>query len=405
MKFSKYLLIFLMLITGWEVTAQRISWIHARSIDDWERVLGIAGNTQMGIFVQVCSEWSKICLNMNNIVLRDRELVKEINKRFIPVQIDGDSDFGQLWIKYYSLPGYPVHLFMNAKENILIRLNGAQDRETMLASVRRAGVLIALYPQLQSGFIAGTLSMKGFNELLQIETDNNGIEASRPIFEEFIKKFGNQLLTDSNGLRWISIFGLDLNDPLFTEITNNSSIYKSQKTFQFEDFLNASLNLNLRKAVQDSSEKQLSNILIHLIPLLAKDSVELRKLRLKTQKLFYYDTYNAEKFYQTLEEEYADSSAESKRRDYIQTANDLMETRTTLPWATTTVKILREAIAIKDDMNARIGLAGALTLAKEYDQAVQQLNLARQMTNDSFFRAEIDNMIQRVRQIQLQNQQ
>ncbi|MFN4299491.1 MAG: hypothetical protein ACK4EX_07145 [Thermaurantimonas sp.] len=395
----------MMLIIGWEGTAQRITWIRARSINDWERVLGMAGNTQMGIFVQVCSEWSQICMNMNNIVLRDRQLVTEINKRFIPVQIDGDSDFGQLWIKYYALPGYPVHLFMNAKENILIRLNGAQDRETMLASVRRASVLITLYPQLQSGFIAGSLSMKGFNELLQIETDNNGIEASRPIFEEYKKKFGNQLLTDSNGLRWISTFGLDLDDSLFTEIIKKSSLYKAEKTFRYEDFLNASLNLNLRKAVQDSSEMHLSNIVVRLLPLIAKDSIQERKLGFKTKKLFYYDTYNAEKFYQTLEEEYADSSAESKRRDYIQTANELMETRTTLPWANITVKILREAIAIKDDMNARIGLAGALTLAKEFDQAVQQLNLARQMTNDSFFRAEIDNMIQRVRQIQLQNQQ
>lgn len=405
MKSSKYFIFFLLWLAGIDSFAQRITWIRARSISDWERILGMAGNTQMGIFVQVCSEWSQICLNMNNVVLRDRQIVTEINRHFIPVQIDGDSDFGQLWIKHYSLPGYPVHLYMNSTENILVRLEGAQDRETMIASTRRATRLLTLYPQLQRGFIDGSLSIKGFNELLRIETDNNGIEASRPIFDEFRKKFGPQLLADSSALFWISVFGLETDDPLFDEIIQNRSKSNGLKNFRFDDFLNASLNLNLRLAVRDTSDERLEKVLKRLIPLMTNDSAQQRKRSIQTRKLFYYDTHNAEKFYQALTEEYADSSAESKRRGYLQTANDLMETRTDLAWATITVKMLREAIAISDDMNARVGLAGALTLAKEFDQAVQQLNLARQMTNDSSFRAEIDNMIQRVRQIQLQHQQ
>lgn len=402
---SRYLFAFAVFITLFaEGKAQRIDWIRARGISDWERVLQMAGNTQMGLFVQVCSEWSQICLNMNTVVLRDRELSREVNRQFIPVQIDGDSDFGQLWIRHYSLPGYPVHLFMNAAENILIRLNGAQDRQTILESARRASTLLTLYPQLQNGYVSGSLSARGFNELMRIEVDNHGLEATRPIFKDYISKFGNDLLEDTIGLKWISLFGLDVNDPFFDKIEQNFKNLSKNPTFNAQSFFEASLNVSLQRAVRDTSEDQLEQILNRLIPLHTSSPTEISKIRSQTRKLFYFDTNNPEKFLETLQEEYKDSTNTSRRRALIEVATELMDSRTTPEWGRVTVKIMQQVISISDDMNARIGLAGALTLAKEYDEAVQQLNLARQMTNDSMFRSEIDNMIQRVRRMQLENQ-
>lgn len=400
------LILFVLLFASNQIYAQRIEWIRARNLNDWERILRMAGNTEMGIFVQVCSEWSQICLNMNNFVLRDRQLVTELNRRFIPVQIDGDSDFGQLWIRHYSLPGYPVHLFMNSAENVLIRLNGAQDRETIRESTRRATTLLTLYPQLQSAYIAGQLSARGYSELMRIEIDNNGVDATRPIFRDYIAKFGSELLQDSVALGWISVFGLDVQDNLFGEIVNRLSTLTLQPSFNLREFLDASLNVSLQRAVRDSSEAQLGLILDQLIPLKATaDSVAANRLRIQTRKLFYFDTNNPEKFFQALTEEFADSSAESRRSGFNETASELMDSRSGEQWAAVAVRIMQEVIAIRDDMNARIGLAGALTMAREFDQAVQQLNVARQLTNDSLFRAEIDNMIQRVRRMQLGNQQ
>ncbi len=387
-----------------EITAQRIDWIRVRNISEWERILQMAGNTQMGLFVQVCSEWSQICLNMNNVVLRDREIVREVNRRFIPVQIDGDSDFGQLWIRHYSLPGYPIHLFLNASENVLIRLDGAQDRETILASIRRASTLLTLYPQLQSGYVSGSLSARGFNELMRIEVDNHGLEATRPIFNDYIAKFGSSLLEDTAGLEWISLFGLRVDDPFFDIIEQNISKLSKNSAFNVKSFFEASLNVNLQRAVRDSSEEQLERTLQRLIPLYTSSPVERSRIHIQTRKLFYFDTNNPEKFLETLKEEYKDSTNTSRRAAYLEVATELMDSRTNTEWGKVIVQIMQDVLSIRDDMNARIGLAGALTLAREYDEAVRQLNIARQMTNDSMFRSEIDNMIQRVRRIQLENQ-
>lgn len=406
MNLSRYFLTLIILFTVIsEISGQRIDWIRVRNINEWERVLQMAGNTQMGLFVQVCSEWSQICLNMNTVVLRNREIAKEINKQFIPVQIDGDSDFGQLWIRHYSLPGYPVHLFLNSSENVLIRLDGAQDSESMLASIRRASTLLTLYPQLRSGYISGTLSARGFNELMRIEIDNHGLESTRPIFRDYISKFGTDLLSDSMGLVWISTFGLDINDPLFREIEKKFENLSKNPAFDVQSFYEASLNTNLQNAVRDSSEEHLEKVLQRLIPLKTSSPEEIAKTRFQTRKLFYFDTNNPEKFLATLREEYADSTDKSRRRAFLETATEIMDTKKTPEWGSTTVKIMKDVIAIEDDLNARIGLAGALTLAKEYDDAIQQLNLARQMTNDSSFRSEIDNIIRRVRVMQLENQQ
>ncbi|MFN3951670.1 MAG: hypothetical protein ACK4KT_04605 [Thermaurantimonas sp.] len=403
MNLLRFVMTFVAILSiGTEAKAQRIDWIRARSISEWENILQLAGNTQMGLFVQVCSDWSQICLNMNNVVLRDRELVREINRRFIPVQIDGDSDFGQLWIRHYALPGYPVHLFIDAAENILIRLYGAQDRETILASIGRASTLLTLYPQLQNGYISGSLSARGFNELIRIEVDNHDLEAARPIFKDYISKFGSNLLEDTAGLQWISLFGLDVDDPFFDTIERNFKIISKHTAFNAQSFFDASLNISLQRAVRDSSEEQLERILQRLIPL-SSSPEKISKIRLQTRKLFYFDTNNPEKFLETLREEYKDSTNASRRAAYLEVATELMDSRTDPQWGKVTVQIMQDVLSIRDDMNARIGLAGALTLAREYDEAVRQLNIARQMTNDSMFRSEIDNMIQRVRRIQLEN--
>ncbi|KFD39855.1 hypothetical protein AT05_03910 [Schleiferia thermophila str. Yellowstone] len=384
------------------VAAQRLDWIRARNINQWENVLRMAGNSGMGIFVQVCSEWSQICQNMNQVVLRDRTLIRELNKQFIPVQIDGDSEFGQLWIRHYNLPGYPVHLFMSAGEDLLLRLDGAQDREAMANAAQKAAKRLMLYPQLQSAYVAGGLSAKGFNELLLIEVDNHGVEASRPIFDDYVRKFDQALLSDTAGLMWISVFGLDLSDPLFARVRNKWNLLDTS-LFDRQSFYEASLNASLRRAVRDSSEEVVDMLIEQLVPLVATDNNQARKTGLQIRKLYYFDTNQPEKFFETLMTELKDSSAQSRREALVATANELLEARNTPEWGQIAARIMREVIGIKDDMNARIGLAGALTLAREYDQAIVQLNLARQMTNDREFRSEIDAMIQRVRIIQSQS--
>lgn len=81
------------------------------------------------VMVEFMRQGCHYCVEMENSVLRDKEVVKKIEKYFIPVKIDINKDEIPLNMKIYMTPTF---VFIDKNEKIVKKIPGAWKKEDFL---------------------------------------------------------------------------------------------------------------------------------------------------------------------------------------------------------------------------------------------------------------------------------
>lgn len=97
-----------------------------------EVILQEASTNKKLIFVDIYTSWCGPCKWMDANVFIDEEVVKKFNKSYINYKVNGESFDGVNLCLKYRVDSYPTYLFLNAKGEVVHRLEGMLPAQNLL---------------------------------------------------------------------------------------------------------------------------------------------------------------------------------------------------------------------------------------------------------------------------------
>ncbi len=126
MKRNILVLVIVMLSFVGQLYAQ-IDFIKVSGSDQMEDVWERAAKENLNVFVDVYASWCGPCKWMDANVFATEEAGNYLNKGFISVKMDGESEFGAEFAQNNGLEAYPTLFVFNAEKKMMNMLVGAKE--------------------------------------------------------------------------------------------------------------------------------------------------------------------------------------------------------------------------------------------------------------------------------------
>lgn len=382
---------------------RRVRFIEVNTIEAWEEVLEMSKINSRLLFINICSPWSEVCTFMRTNTFRDRELAGFIMNDFIPVYIQGDSEFGELWTDRYDVSAFPMMFYMTPGERVITRLEGFQERQTIIDSGKRSLTVYREYPRLRRAYIEGGLSPKGWRELINLELINEGQEGARPLFNEFIAQKEQSLWSNKENLRLIVTFGAAPGEDVFRWVVDNYENLRVNDDFNSKSFFDNSFNHTMSVAVRRKDINLLKRAEEELFRFGNLSTDEQRDMIHEMYRTFYLRTGQWDAFANHVEKMASESSSEETV--LALEARFIIENFLEEDALNAGIKLMRKSISLRDRFTKRQYLAEAYLKLKQYDEAVQVMQEAKDKIADPYDRYEVDAIIRQIRQFEQEEKQ
>ncbi len=393
----------LIIILHLDAQAQRrVRFIEVDNIEEWEDILELSRNNKRLMFINVCSPWSEVCTYMRSNTFRDRELARFLGNDYIPVYIQGDSEFGSVWSDRYDVSAFPMMFYMTPGERIVARLEGFQETATIMDSGKRAMTVYREYPRLRRAYIEGGLSPKGFRELINLELANEGPESARPLFNELISGKSKDLWSNPENLKLIVTFGSAPGEDIFSYVIENREQLLMNDNFNKETYFENSFNHTMAIAVKNKDINLLKRAEEQLFLFTDLNSNEQREMIAEMYRTFHLQTGDWNAFREHVE--MMANSASSEETVLALEARFIIENFLEPDALNAAIKLMRKSIDMRDRFTKRQYLADAYLKLKDFDKAVAVLEEAKEKIRDPYDQYEVNELIRRIRQFEREEQ-
>ncbi|MCH8545835.1 MAG: DUF255 domain-containing protein [Cryomorphaceae bacterium] len=382
---------------------RRVRFIEVNTIEAWEDVLEMSKKNSRLLFINICSPWSEVCTFMRTNTFRDRELASFIMNDFIPVYIQGDSDFGEVWTDRYDVSAFPMMFFMTPGERVISRLEGYQEISTIIDSGKRSLTVYREYPRLRRAYIEGGLSPRGWRELINLELINEGQEGARPLFNEFIAEKDQSLWSSEENLKLIVTFGAAPGEDVFQWVVDNFENLRVNDHFNAKKFFDNSFNHTMSVAVRRKDINLLNKAELELFRFSNLNSEEQREMIHEMYRTYYLRIGDWDSFAKHVEKMASESSSEETV--LALEARFIIENFLEEDALNEGIRLMRKSISLRDRFTKRQYLADAHLKLKQFDEAVQVMQEAKDKIADPYDRYEVDAIIRQIRAFEQEEKQ
>ncbi|MCC5916751.1 MAG: DUF255 domain-containing protein [Cryomorphaceae bacterium] len=402
----RYLVVSLLLLAfSLPTEAQRrVRFIEVKNIEEWEDALEMAKDNKRLLFINICSGWSQVCKRLTSEVFNTRTMGRFISNNFVPIYIDGDSEFGDVWRDKYEVPGYPYLFYMTPGERIIERLEGYQLDSTIIESGRKAYLVYREYPRLREAYVQGGLSPKGWRTLIELELANEGPEGARPLFEEYISNKSKDKWRNGYNLALICTFGSAPGEEVYEFVLENRDNLRINPEFDGEKYFESSFNHSMALAVrrQDSTILQrLEDDIFSWSEVGGNQKSELAREMYRTYYLGIGDWTNFERIVNTI----ADNASSGRETVLALESRFLIENFMDADALKAAIRLMQKSVEARNTLEKQLFIVQALVNLKQFDDAIKQLQRVREAIKDPYDRPIIDEYISDVRRLKLEAEQ
>ncbi len=409
-KRSKTLLLKLLFVAllvnffGFDAEAQRrVRFINVNSIEDWEEALELGKTNRRLLFVHVCNDMTQICNTMQQLTYRDRELTTYLREQFLPVYVDGASEFGEVFLDRFDISVYPVILFITPGERVTSRLEGFQDRNTIQEAGNRANIIYREYPRLRQAYVEGGLSPAGFRTLIQLEVANEGTESARPLFREYIDSKPQDKWMEVHNLELISTFGSAPGEVVYTFVLHNADALKVREGFNGSKYFESSFNHGMTVAISNNNIELLRKMELDIFQWSDQSDSEMRQMIQEMYRTFYLRTENWD-MYREQVRSMARTSSTNSETVYALEARFIIENFTNRAALEIAVEFMEESIRSRNTIEKQLFVVQAMVNMQRFDPAIERLQTIRSAIPDPYDRPQIDQIISEVRRMKAEHE-
>ena len=281
-------LLVIMLTLPFAAFAQ-VSFIEVVTAADMEAAQKKADDGMLMLFVDVYATWCGPCKMMDAQVYPDPALSAYMNKHFVSVRMDGETDFGRQYAAKQQLEGYPSMFIFSD--------DGA--RISSVVGFKQAPEMLTLLETLVENYLAvkglrikaenGTISLEEYADYISLERAMGNNEEAEGLAGDYIKmKLGEEELRDSD-IRVVAFY-MDMEDPWWPMFATESERIKRVLGKDYLPALETIYNHTLVKAVEQENIVLISRLANELSPLVEAEKNDRIDLKSTPFLQYYYYT-------------------------------------------------------------------------------------------------------------------
>ncbi len=135
--YSKFLVAFLLIISviacGKKVKELSLEENKVSfHLNNWNQMSVDAVAKTQNIFLMLPASWCSICITIKKDILTEESVGNMVNNKIVVGLIDGDKDYGKLYISRHNANGFPTFLILDKNGNELLRKTGEISKSDFL---------------------------------------------------------------------------------------------------------------------------------------------------------------------------------------------------------------------------------------------------------------------------------
>lgn len=286
--FKTIILLLAFILSPKYIFSQKINFTEIKSEKDWLDILEKAKNLDKAIFLDIYAVWCGPCKKMDSEVFSDPRVAEFYNNNFINTKVDGESQFGVILAREFSLRGYPSMYYFDNNKFIYSQLVGFRPSENFI----EYGKMITKYKNnlknYAESFEKGNLNSGDIKNYIDILTEINYKEPISKITETFISSMKlNDILDPDNKLLIINS-ALKFESVQFQDILNENDSLTS--IWGWKDYSNLLENVfqeALERAAKNEDVQLRDRLADELIPVFFQfDPESVKYGKFLTRKLY-----------------------------------------------------------------------------------------------------------------------
>ncbi|MCP4312190.1 MAG: thioredoxin [Bacteroidetes bacterium] len=300
-------LLFIMLALSFAAFSQ-VEFIEVVTAGDLEAAQKKADDGMLMMFVDVYASWCGPCKKMDAEVYADEAVAEYMNKHFVNVRMDGETDFGRKYAAEQQLQGYPSMYIFSDEGDPVSSLVGYKPAAELLPYLDKLVVNYKVLEGYRGEVENGTITVEDYADYISLVREMGNEEEAENLAGDYIRmKIGDEL---RDGDIRVVAFYMDLEDSWWPLFTTETERIKRVLGKEYVPALQTIYNSTLVKALEQENIVLISRMANELAPLLEMEMEESRDLKSMPFIQYYY---HSEQFEELIK--YIDTRFAADRKD------------------------------------------------------------------------------------------
>lgn len=276
--------------------------------EDMDKVWADAIQENKPVFVDIYATWCGPCKWMDANVFASEAAGEYLNKEFINVKLDGESEFGRVFAMKSGLSAYPSLFIFNSEQKLMNMLVGAKPWEELQPSLASTLEYYPVLELLQNKFESGVLAKEEYPRFVIALREMGKDEYGSAVAESYRMKFLGEDKLTSEDIRVLAFF-TEVQSGNWARLIADVPLLKQALAEDLEEFIDHILTQSIERAVENNDIAYIQKI-NQVLPELS-ESTDLDPDEMETRSYIYFYHYSDQ-----IENliSYIDSEYESKRK-------------------------------------------------------------------------------------------
>lgn len=279
----------LILLFSFAALNAQVNFRQVKSAEDMEKVWSDASGQQIPVFIDIYATWCGPCKWLDANVFSREDAGEYMNRMFINVKMDGESEFGRIFAMKSGLSAYPSLFLFNMEQKQMNMIVGAMPWEELQPELASTLEYFPVLEIMQNKFEANLLQREEYPRFMKALRKMGKDDYATGVAAMYLKQF-----IDSEGRTADDIRVLAFHTRQDTEywplLIKDIRLLRDALGDDLEDFANQALTDAIKLSVEDhdpSCLERLNAVLPEIV-----EGTSLNADAMKTRSSIYYYHYS-----------------------------------------------------------------------------------------------------------------
>ena len=285
MKISLSILISLLTLLPFRLNAQ-VEFIEVETPEQMEAARKKASDQMLMLFVDVYATWCGPCKMMDRDVYGDPSVAVYMNTHYVNVKLDGESDYGRIYVQEQQLEGYPSMFVFSDDGERVSKIVGYTPADALVSTLTSLEEGYSQVKKYRSAYQNGTLEPGDFATYIQVVREMGNREEAERLASEYVEQVMGTRLSDED-IRVVA-FHMDLEDIWWEDFSSDPQRLKRVLKEDYMLAMETIYNNTLIKAIQNDRVDLISKMANELAPLVEEETISWDLRSLPFIQYYYY---------------------------------------------------------------------------------------------------------------------
>ncbi len=285
MKISLSILISLLTLLPFRLNAQ-VEFIEVETPEQMDAARKKASDQMLMLFVDVYATWCGPCKMMDRDVYGDPSVATYMNTHYVNVKLDGESDYGRIYVREQQLEGYPSMFVFSDDGERVSKIVGYTPADALVSTLTSLEEGYNQVKKYRSAYQNGTLEPGDFASYIQVVREMGNREEAERLASEYVEQVMGPKLSDED-IRVVA-FHMDLADVWWEDFYSDPQRLKRVLKEDYMLAMEAIYNNTLIKAIQNERVDLISKMANELAPLVEEETISWDLRSLPFIQYYYY---------------------------------------------------------------------------------------------------------------------